>query len=187
MPSQRLSNYQAYVNISYGCDKFCTYCIVPYTRGRERSRAPEDIINECKKLVDEGYKEITLLGQNVNSYGLDLKNGTTFASLLESVAKLGMPRLKFLTSYPSQFSDDMIEVMAKYDNIEKWLHFPVQSGSTSCLKRMARRYTREEYLEKVHKIRERMPDIALTTDIIVGFPGETEEEFADTDRRRHPF
>ncbi|MCQ2772062.1 MAG: tRNA (N6-isopentenyl adenosine(37)-C2)-methylthiotransferase MiaB [Bacilli bacterium] len=180
MPSQRLSSYQAYVNISYGCDKFCTYCIVPYTRGRERSRAPEDIINECKKLVDEGYKEITLLGQNVNSYGLDLKNGTTFASLLESVAKLGVPRLKFLTSYPSQFSDDMIEVMAKYDNIEKWLHFPVQSGSTSCLKRMARRYTRDEYLEKVRKIRERMPDIALTTDIIVGFPGETEEEFADT-------
>lgn len=180
MPSNRLSNFQAFVNISYGCDKYCTYCIVPYTRGRERSRKAEDVIRECKKLSDEGYKEICLLGQNVNSYGLDLEDGTNFANLLEEVAKLGIPRVKFLTSYPSQFSDDMIEVMAKYDNIIPWLHFPVQSGSTSCLKRMGRRYTREEYLDKVRKIRAKIPNIALTTDIIVGFPGETEEEFEDT-------
>ena len=180
MPSERLSSSEAFVNISYGCDKFCTYCIVPYTRGKERSRKVEDIVKECKQLVEDGYKQITLLGQNVNSYGLDLKDGTTFAQLLEEVAKLGVPRLTFLTSYPSQFTDEMIEVMAKYDNIRKWLHFPVQSGSTSCLRRMGRRYTREEYLALVKKIREKMPDIALTTDIIVGFPNETDEEFADT-------
>ena len=180
MPSNRLSNFQAFVNISYGCDKYCTYCIVPYTRGRERSRKASDIIEECKKLNNEGYKEVCLLGQNVNSYGLDLNDGTNFATLLEEVAKLGFPRVKFLTSYPSQFSDDMIDVMAKYSNIIPWLHFPVQSGSTSCLKRMGRRYTREEYLEKVRKIREKIPNISLTTDIIVGFPGETEEEFEDT-------
>ncbi len=180
MPSSRLSSSEAFVNISYGCDKFCTYCIVPYTRGKERSRKMEDIIKECKELVADGYKQITLLGQNVNSYGLDLKDGTTFAKLLEEVAKLGIPRLTFLTSYPSQFTDEMIDVMAKYDNIRKWLHFPVQSGSTSCLRRMGRRYSREEYIALVKKIREKMPDIALTTDIIVGFPNETDEEFADT-------
>lgn len=180
MPSLRLSSFKAYVNISYGCDKFCTYCIVPYTRGRERSRKKEDIVNECRKLVEEGYKEIMLLGQNVNSYGLDLKDGTNFASLLDEVASLGVPRLKFLTSYPSQFNDEMIEVMARHDNIAKWLHFPVQSGSSSCLRRMGRRYTREEYLEVVKKIRAKMPSIALTTDIIVAFPEESEEEFEDT-------
>ena len=180
LPSIRLNDAQAFVNIAYGCDKFCTYCIVPFTRGRERSRHVEDVVAECKKLVDDGYKQITLLGQNVNSYGLDLKDGTTFAHLLEEVAKLGVPRLRFLTSYPSQFDDEMIETMAKYPNIDKWLHFPVQSGSSSCLRRMARRYTREEYLERVRAIKAKMPDIALTTDIIVGFPGETEEEFEDT-------
>ena len=180
LPSIRLNDTQAFVNIAYGCDKFCTYCIVPFTRGRERSRHVEDVVAECKKLVDDGYKQITLLGQNVNSYGLDLKDGTTFAHLLEEVAKLGVPRLRFLTSYPSQFDDEMIETMAKYPNIDKWLHFPVQSGSSSCLRRMARRYTREEYLERVRAIKAKMPDIALTTDIIVGFPGETEEEFEDT-------
>ena len=180
LPSIRLNDAQAFVNIAYGCDKFCTYCIVPFTRGRERSRHVEDVVAECKKLVDDGYKQITLLGQNVNSYGLDLKDGTTFARLLEEVAKLGVPRLRFLTSYPSQFDDEMIETMAKYPNIDKWLHFPVQSGSSSCLRRMARRYTREEYLERVKAIKAKMPDIALTTDIIVGFPGETEEEFEDT-------
>ncbi len=180
MPSSRLSTSEAFVNISYGCDKFCTYCIVPYTRGKERSRKMEDILKECKGLVEDGYKQITLLGQNVNSYGLDLKDGTNFATLLEEVAKLNIPRLTFLTSYPSQFTDEMIEVMAKYDNIRKWLHFPVQSGSSSCLRRMGRRYTREEYLALVDKIRSKMPDIALTTDIIVGFPNETDEEFADT-------
>lgn len=180
LPSVRLSPYEAYVNISYGCDKFCTYCIVPYTRGRERSRYAKDILKECEDLVNHGYKEITLLGQNVNSYGLDLGDGTTFASLLEQTAKLGVPRLRFLTSYPSQFTGEMIAVMAKYPNIVPWIHFPVQSGSTSCLKRMGRRYTREEYLELVKKLREAMPDIAITTDIIVGFPGESEAEFADT-------
>lgn len=180
LPSKRLSSFQAYVNISYGCDKFCTYCIVPYTRGRERSRKKEDIIAEVKELEREGYKEVTLLGQNVNSYGLDLKDGTTFASLLDEVAALDIPRLKFLTSYPSQFTDEVIEVMARHKNIEPWLHLPVQSGSTSCLRRMGRRYSREEYLELVRKIKARIPNISLTTDIIVGFPNETEEEFLDT-------
>jgi tRNA-2-methylthio-N6-dimethylallyladenosine synthase len=180
MPSVRLDDYKAFVNISYGCDKFCTYCIVPYTRGRERSRSQEAILKECRDLASRGYKEVTLLGQNVNSYGLDLKNGATFAGLLDQVASLGIPRVHFVTSYPSQFTDEMIEVMAKHPNILKWLHFPVQSGSDSCLKRMGRRYTREEYLAIVKRIRSRIPDIALTTDIIVGFPNETEEEFEDT-------
>lgn len=180
MPSLRLSSFEAYVNISYGCDKFCTYCIVPYTRGRERSRKMEDVLKECQDLVENGYKQITLLGQNVNSYGLDLKDGTNFATLLDKVASLGIPRLRFLTSYPSQFTDEMIEVMAKHKNIDPWLHLPVQSGSSSCLKRMGRRYTREEYLDLVSRIKKKIPDIALTTDIIVGFPGETEEEFEDT-------
>jgi len=180
MPSVRLSAYDAYVNISYGCDKFCTYCIVPYTRGRERSRKKEDVLAECARLVEEGYKQITLLGQNVNSYGLDLKDGTDFASLLVDVAKLGIPRLRFLTSYPSQFTDVMIDAMAAYPNIMPWLHLPVQSGSTSCLHRMGRRYTREEYLALVSKIRAKIPSISLTTDIIVGFPNETDEEFEDT-------
>ena len=180
MPSLRLSSFEAYVNISYGCDKFCTYCIVPYTRGRERSRQMSDVLKECQDLMESGYKQITLLGQNVNSYGLDLKDGTNFATLLDKVASSGIPRLKFLTSYPSQFTDEMIAVMAKHKNIDPWLHLPVQSGSSSCLKRMGRRYTREEYLSLVKRIREKIPDIALTTDIIVGFPGETEEEFEDT-------
>lgn len=178
--SVRLSSFEAYVNISYGCDKFCTYCIVPYTRGRERSRLSQDILKECAELVKEGYKQITLLGQNVNSYGLDLQDGSTFASLLEKVALLGVPRLRFLTSYPSQFTDEMMDVMARYPNIAPWLHFPVQSGSTSCLKRMGRRYTREDYLYLVEKLRSKIPNLALTTDIIVGFPGESEEEFAAT-------
>ena len=180
LPSVRLNDYEAYVNISYGCDKFCTYCIVPYTRGKERSRRQSDIVKECKLLVEDGYKQITLLGQNVNSYGLDLDDGTTFAGLLEEVAKLGVPRLRFITSYPSQFDEATMDTMAKYPNIMKWLHFPVQSGSSSCLKRMGRRYNREQYLDLVRKIREKMPLIALTTDIIVGFPNETDEEFADT-------
>lgn len=180
LPSVRLSSYTSYVNISYGCDKYCTYCIVPYTRGHERSRKMEDILKECRSLVEDGYKEVTLLGQNVNSYGLDFKDGTNFATLLEEVAKLGFYRVRFLTSYPSQFTKEMMEVMAKYPNICKCLHLPVQSGSTSCLKRMGRRYTREEYLALVKQLKTLMPDLALTTDIIVGFPGETEEEFKDT-------
>ena len=180
MPSCRLDKFKAFVNISYGCDKFCTYCIVPYTRGKERSRNLNDIVNECKELVDLGYQEITLLGQNVDAYGKDLNDGTSFAKLLDEVAKLGIPRLRFLTSYPSDFKDEVIDVMAKHNNIMKYLHLPVQSGSNSILKKMARRYTRENYIELVNKIRSRIPDIALSTDIIVGFPNETYEEFLDT-------
>lgn len=180
MPSVRLDSSKAFVNISYGCDKFCTYCIVPYTRGRERSRKMEDIVRECKELVEKGYKQITLLGQNVNSYGLDFKDGTTFAKLLKAVAMTGIPHLRFLTSYPSQFTDEMIDIMAAYPNIDHWLHFPVQSGSTHVLNKMGRRYTREDYLTVVRKIKERIPDMSLTTDIIVGFPYETEEDFQET-------
>ena len=180
LPVTRLDNAKAFVNISYGCDKFCTYCIVPYTRGKERSRNKADILAECKELVESGYKEITLLGQNVDSYGKDLKDGTTFAGLLEEVAKLGIPRLRFLTSYPSDFKDDVIDVMAKYDNIMKYLHLPIQSGSDTVLKKMGRRYSSEEYLSLVNRIRTKIPNIALSTDIIVGFPNETYEEFLDT-------
>ena len=180
MPVTRIDNYKAYVNISYGCDKFCTYCIVPYTRGKERSRKIDDILDECKTLVDAGYKEITLLGQNVDSYGKDLDDGVTFAKLLEEVAKLGIPRLRFLTSYPSDFHDDVIDVMAKYDNIMKYLHLPIQSGSDSILRKMGRRYTGKQYLDLVGRIRAKIPNIALSTDIIVGFPNESYEEFLET-------
>lgn len=180
LPSIRLDSYKAFVNIGYGCDKFCTYCIVPYTRGRERSRTREDIIKECRELVEEGYQEITLLGQNVNSYGKDFHDGTSFATILEDVAKLGIPRLRFMTSHPWDFSDEMLEVIAKYDNIMPCIHLPVQSGSSTMLRRMGRRYTREQYLDLVKRIRGKIPGCALTTDIIVGFPNETEEEFEDT-------
>ena len=180
MPVTRIDDYKAYVNISYGCDKFCTYCIVPYTRGKERSRNINDILSECKELVDAGYKEITLLGQNVDSYGNDLKDGTTFAMLLDKVASLGMPRLRFLTSYPSDFHDDVIDVIARHDNIMKYIHLPVQSGSDETLRRMGRRYTSKEYLDLVDRIRNKIPNIALSTDIIVGFPNESYEEFKET-------
>ena len=180
LPSIRLDPYKAFVNISYGCDKFCTYCIVPYTRGRERSRPLQSILDECRKLVEDGYQEITLLGQNVNSYGKDFHDGTNFATVLEEVAKLGIPRLRFTTSHPWDFSLDMLDVIAKYPNIMKCIHLPVQSGSTAVLRQMGRRYTREQYLELVKAIRERMPGCAITTDIIVGFPNETEEQFAET-------
>lgn len=180
MPVKRIENYKAFVNITYGCDKFCTYCIVPYTRGKERSRKAEDVIKECKELVDAGFKEITLLGQNVDSYGKDLENGHDFAYLLEEVAKLGIPRLRFLTSYPSDFKDNVIDVIAKYDNIMKYIHLPVQSGSDTILRKMGRRYSSKEYLDLVSRIRNKIPNIALSTDIIVGFPNETYEEFLDT-------
>lgn len=180
MPSARLDNSSAYVNITYGCDKFCTYCIVPYTRGRERSRQKEDILSECKELVEQGYKQITLLGQNVNSYGKDFHDGTSFATILEEVAKLGIPRLRFMTSHPWDFSDEMLEVIAKYPNIMKCIHLPVQSGSTEVLKKMGRRYTREEYLDLVARIKKKIPGVFLTTDIIVGFPNETLEQFEET-------
>jgi tRNA-2-methylthio-N6-dimethylallyladenosine synthase len=180
LPSKRLENFKAYVNIAYGCDKFCTYCIVPYTRGRERSRRKEDILKECKDLVDQGYQEITLLGQNVDSYGKDLHLGCDFADLLKEVSELGIPRLRFLTSYPSDFKDDVIDVIASHPNIMRYLHLPLQSGSDEVLKRMGRRYTVKEYLTLVEKIKEKIPEMAFSTDIIVGFPNETEEQFLDT-------
>ncbi len=180
LPSERLDRHSAFVNIAYGCDKFCTYCIVPYTRGRERSRPLKEIIKECQELVDEGYQQITLLGQNVNSYGKDLHDGTNFATVLEEVAKLGIPRLRFMTSHPWDFSDDMLEVIAKYPNIMNCIHLPVQSGSSEVLRIMGRRYTREQYLDLVKRIRAKIPGVAITTDIIVGFPGETQEQFEET-------
>ena len=180
LPVIRANNYKAYVNIIYGCNKFCTYCIVPYTRGRERSRRKEDIINEVKKLVEDGYKEVTLLGQNVNAYGKDLYDDYNLANLLEDVAKLGIPRIRFTTSHPWDFTDSMIEVIAKYSNIMPHVHLPVQSGSTKVLKLMGRRYTRESYLELFDKIKNTVPGVSISTDIIVGFPGEEEKDFLDT-------
>lgn len=180
LPCQRTHPYKAYVNIMYGCDKFCTYCIVPYTRGKERSRKFDDILKECKQLVDNNYLEITLLGQNVNAYGLDLDEGKDFADLLEAVAKLGIPRLRFMTSHPWNFKKKMIDVIAKCDNIMKFIHLPVQSGSDEILKKMGRRYTREDYIKLVDLMRKEIPSLNLSTDIIVGFPNESEEQFNDT-------
>ena len=180
LPSARNNHYKAYVDIIYGCNKFCTYCIVPYTRGKERSRHFQDIINECQALIDAGYKEITLLGQNVNAYGKDLDEGYDFADLMEAVAKLGIPRLRFTTSHPWDFSSKMIDVIAKYPNIMKFIHLPVQSGNDEILREMGRRYNREQYLNLVKEMREKIPGLSLSTDIIVGFPNETEEQFMDT-------
>lgn len=180
LPVLRVNNYKAYVNIIYGCNKFCTYCIVPYTRGRERSRLKEDVLAEVKKLVDDGYKEVTLLGQNVNAYGKDIYDNYTMANLLEDVAKMGIPRIRFTTSHPWDFTDEMIDVIAKYPNIMPSVHLPVQSGSSRILKLMGRRYTRESYLELFHKIKDKVPGVSISTDIIVGFPGETEEDFQET-------
>ncbi|MBQ6840627.1 MAG: tRNA (N6-isopentenyl adenosine(37)-C2)-methylthiotransferase MiaB [Bacilli bacterium] len=177
---ERDSKISAWVNIMYGCDKFCTYCIVPFTRGRERSRKMECILEECKSLVASGYQEITLLGQNVNAYGTDLNLGYDFADLLEKVAELGIPRLRFVTSHPWNFTDKMIEVIAKYENIMPYIHLPLQSGSSRILKKMNRRYTKEEYQELFDKMKKTIPNAVITTDIIVGFPGETEEDFQDT-------
>ena len=180
LPSVRESKFKAFVNISYGCDKFCTYCIVPYTRGKERSRKMEDILNEVQQLKDNHYKEVTLLGQNVNAYGKDFNDGTTFAKLLEEVAKIGIPRVRFLTSHPWDFTSDIIDVIGKYDNIMKYIHLPVQSGSDEILRLMGRRYTREQYLALANEIKTKIPNVALTTDIIVGFPNESYEQFLDT-------
>lgn len=180
LPSIRQDEFKAFVNIMYGCNKFCSYCIVPYTRGRERSRLAKDILQECRQLVDSGYQEITLLGQNVNAYGKDLKDGTSFALLLEEVAKMDIPRLRFVTSHPWDFSDELIDTIAKYPNIMKSIHLPLQSGNDDVLKKMGRRYSAREYLDLVAKMRNKMPSIALSTDIIVGFPNETEEQFEDT-------
>ena len=176
----RNNNYKAFVNIIYGCNKFCTYCIVPYTRGKERSRHFSDIMDEVRELKKEGYQEITFLGQNVNAYGKDLKEGHDFADVLEEAAKMGIPRIRFTTSHPWDFSSKMIEIIAKYDNIMKCIHLPVQSGSSEVLRLMGRRYTREHYLNLVKEMREKIPGLSLSTDIIVGFPNETEEQFKET-------
>lgn len=181
IPSKRDSKYKAWVNIMYGCDKFCTYCIVPYTRGKQRSRLPLDIIEEVKKLKLEGYKEVTLLGQNVNAYGKDFKDmDYKMENLLEDVAKTGIDRVRFVTSHPWDFTDSMIDVIAKYDNICNYIHLPVQSGSSRILKLMGRRYTKESYIELYNKIRNKVKNCSITTDIIVGFPGETKEDFEET-------
>lgn len=176
----RDSKITAWVNIMYGCDKFCTYCIVPFTRGKQRSRKMEEIIKEVEDLKKEGYIEVTLLGQNVNAYGKDLYDDYTMANLLEDVAKMGIPRIRFTTSHPWDFTDRMIDVIAKYPNIMPSVHLPVQSGSSRILKLMGRRYTKESYLELFHKIKDRVPGVTISTDIIVGFPGETEEDFLET-------
>jgi tRNA-2-methylthio-N6-dimethylallyladenosine synthase len=181
LPKVRKGHTKAWVNIMYGCDKFCTYCIVPYTRGKERSRLPEDIIQEVRSLAAQGYKEITLLGQNVNAYGKDFENRNyRLGNLMDDLRLIDIPRIRFTTSHPRDFDDHLIEVLAKKGNLVEHIHLPVQSGSSDMLKIMARKYTRESYLELVQKIRKAMPDVALTTDIIVGFPNETEEQFEET-------
>lgn len=178
---RRDGSFKAFLPIMYGCNNFCTYCVVPYVRGRERSRDPACILEEARQLVAEGYTDITLLGQNVNSYGKNLKEPVTFAQLLEEVEKIeGLERIRFMTSHPKDLSDELIEVMGRSKKICKHLHLPLQSGSSRILKIMNRRYDKEHYLELVDKIRAAVPDIALTTDIIVGFPGETEEDFEET-------
>lgn len=181
LPKARKGKIKAWVNIMYGCDKFCTYCIVPMTRGKERSRRPEDIIQEVRQLAAQGYKEITLLGQNVNAYGKDFTDiDYTFADLMDDIRKIDIPRVRFTTSHPRDFDDRLIEVLAKGGNLLDHIHLPVQSGSNEILKKMNRKYTREEYLELVRKIRETIPNVTLTTDIIVGFPNETDEQFEET-------
>ena len=181
LPCDRKYFFKSGVNIMFGCNNFCSYCIVPYVRGRERSREPEEIIKEIRSLVADGVVEVMLLGQNVNSYGKNLKNPMSFAKLLEEVEKIeGLERIRFMTSHPKDLSDELIEVMAKSKKICQHLHLPLQSGSSRILKIMNRKYTKEHYLELVEKLRKAMPDISLTTDIIVGFPGETEEDFQET-------
>ena len=177
---KRDSKYSAWVNIMYGCDKFCTYCIVPYTRGKQRSRKSIDILEEITQLKNEGYKEITLLGQNVNAYGKDVENEITFNELLEKVSEIGIERIRFVTSHPWDFTDEMINTIATHDNIMPYIHLPLQSGSDRILRLMGRRYTGEEYLILYKKIKEKIKNVAITTDIIVGFPNETEEDFNDT-------
>lgn len=181
LPKVRAGNIKAWVNIMYGCDKFCTYCIVPFTRGKERSRRPEDIIDEVRDLARQGYQEITLLGQNVNSYGKDI-DGLDYGlgDLLEDISKIDIPRVRFTTSHPWDFTDRMIDVIANGGNIVPHIHLPVQSGNNQVLKIMGRKYTRESYLSLVNSIKEAIPNVALTTDIIVGYPNETAEQFEET-------
>ena len=188
LPVRRVRRFRALCSIMYGCNNFCTYCIVPYTRGRERSRTPDDILAELRQLKEEGYREVMLLGQNVNSYGQDQEDpadgGFTrirdFADLLAAAAGLGFYRIRFMTSHPKDISEKLLQVMADHGNVERHLHLPLQSGSNTVLKRMNRKYTREQYLAVVQKARGLMPDLAITTDLIVGFPGETEDDFEDT-------
>ena len=181
LPVRRKHFFKSGVNIMYGCNNFCSYCIVPYVRGREISRTPEEIIAEIKRLVDDGCIEIMLLGQNVNSYGKTLEQKVTFAELLEEICRIdGLKRLRFMTSHPKDLSDELIDVMARNPKIARHMHLPVQSGSDDILKKMNRHYDRAKYLDTVRKLREAIPDISFTTDIIVGFPGETEKDFEDT-------
>lgn len=180
IPAKRDSNVKAWVNIQYGCDKFCSYCIVPYTRGKQRSRLPKDILKEVEELKNAGYKEVTLLGQNVNAYGKDLDMNYTMADLLRDTSKIGIDRIRFVTSHPWDFTDEMIDVIAKYDNIMPYIHLPIQSGSDSILKKMNRRYTIDEYKELFYKLKNKIDNVSITTDIIVGFPNETEEDFEET-------
>lgn len=181
LPSQRKFPFKSGVNIMFGCNNFCSYCIVPYVRGRERSRNPKDIVKEIENLAADGVVEVMLLGQNVNSYGKNLEEPMTFAQLLQEIEKIeGLKRIRFMTSHPKDLSDELIEVMKNSKKICKHLHLPLQSGSTDILKVMNRRYTKEQYLNLVERIRTAIPDISLTTDIIVGFPGETEEDFLET-------
>lgn len=181
LPNERKYFFKSGINIMFGCNNFCSYCIVPYVRGRERSREPQAIIREIERLVADGVVEVMLLGQNVNSYGKNLEQPITFAQLLQEIEKIdGLERIRFMTSHPKDLSDELIEVMGNSKKICKHLHLPVQSGSTRILQKMNRRYTKEQYLELVDKIRKAVPDISLTTDIIVGFPGETEEDFQET-------
>ena len=178
----RTSYPNAWVNIMYGCNNFCSYCIVPFVRGRERSRKPEYILAEVEQLVKEGYKEITLLGQNVNSYGADGSTGMTFAQLLDAVASIeGKFRVRFMTSHPKDFNEEVVKVMEKHRKICRLVHLPVQSGSNEILDKMNRRYTREKYLAEVEMLKSRLPEAELTSDIIVGFPGETEEDYLQTE------
>lgn len=180
LPVIRQQSTKAWVNIIYGCDKFCTYCIVPYTRGKERSRLKEDILDEINTLIKEGYKEVTLLGQNVNAYGKDLSDDYSFAELLVDVAKTGIERIRFMTSHPWDFTDRMVDVIAQYDNVMPFVHLPLQSGSNEILKLMGRRYTTQEYLHVFDQLRSKVKNITFSTDIIVGFPNETDEQFEDT-------
>ena len=180
VPVVRDSIYSAWVDIQYGCDKFCTYCIVPYTRGKQRSRTKESIIEEVKKLKEDGYKEVTLLGQNVNAYGKDLYNDYNLANLLSDVSDTGIERIRFVTSHPWDFTKEMVDIIASKDNIMPYIHLPLQSGSNKILKLMNRRYTKEEYLKLYNSIRSKVKNSSVTTDIIVGFPGETEEDFQET-------
>ena len=181
LPVKRKFSFKSGVNIMFGCNNFCSYCIVPYVRGRERSREPKDIIREIEKLVADGVCEIMLLGQNVNSYGKTLDNPITFAELLREVNKIeGLKRIRFMTSHPKDLSDDLIMAIKECDKVCKHMHLPLQSGSSRVLKEMNRHYDKEKYLDEVKRLREQIPDIAITTDIIVGFPGETEEDFLET-------